>query len=98
MAKRLTPEERAAREAEKARKKADRESLRTLKALARDGIKAKLKNDLLYLTNTRKEEIETAVQRLSDSRSDLKESKLAEKQRLRDIAKAELIAVKSLTI
>ena len=98
MAKRLTPEERAASEAEKARKRADREALRTLKRLARERIKAELKNNLLYLTNTRKAEIEEAVQTLSDRRAELKQSKLAEKQRLRDLAKADLIAVKSLTI
>ena len=98
MAKRLTPEERAAREAAKAQKKADREALRTLKRLTREGIKAQLKNDLLYLTNVRKDQIEAAVQTLSDARAELKQSKLAEKQRLRDLAKADLIAVKSLTL
>ena len=98
MARRLTPEVRAAREAEKARKRAERENLRTLKRLTRERIKAELKNNLLYLTNVRKAEIEEAVQTLSDRRAELKQSKLAEKQRLRDLAKADLIAVKSLTI
>jgi hypothetical protein len=98
MAKRLTPEERAAREAAKAQAKADREALRTLKSLARERIKAELKNNLLYLTNTRKAEIEEAVQALSDTRAELKQSKLTEKERLRQLAKADLIAVKSLTI
>jgi len=98
MAKRLTPEERAAREAAKAQAKADREALRTLKSLARERIKSELKNNLLYLTNTRKAEIEQAVQTLSDTRAELKQSKLTEKERLRQLAKADLIAVKSLTI
>ena len=98
MAKRFTPEEKAAREAAKVLAKANREALRSLKAIAREGIKAQLKNDLLYLTNVRKDQIEAAVQTLSDARAELKQSKLAEKQRLRDQAKADLIAVKSLTI
>jgi hypothetical protein len=98
MAKRLTPEEKAAREAAKVLAKANREALRSLKANARDAIKAQLKNDLLYLTNVRKDQIEAAVQTLSDARAELKQSKLAEKQRLRDQAKADLLLVKSLTI
>jgi hypothetical protein len=67
MAKRLTPEEKAAREAAKVLAKANREALRSLKATAREGIKAQLKNDLLYLTNVRKDQIEAAVQTLSDA-------------------------------
>jgi hypothetical protein len=98
MARRLTPEVRAAREAEKARKRAERENLRTLKRLARERIKAELKNNLLYLTNVRKAEIEEAVQALSDRRAELKQSKLAEKERLRDLARADLIAVKSIKL
>ena len=98
MARRLTPEVRAAREAEKARKRAERENLRTLKRLTRERIKAELKNNLLYLTNVRKAEIEEAVQTLSDRRAELKQSKLAEKERLRDLARADLIAVKSIKL
>ena len=96
MAKRLTDAEKARRAAEKAEKAGQRILLRELKTQARETIDARLKNDLLYLTNVRTAELEEAVQALANKRAEIKQAKLTEKERLRAIAKADLAQVKNL--